>query len=197
MPDRILRGGLFESEAWLMLKSNDDRCCYTSLLNIVDCFGNLPAGPYRMIIRWRPYGIDTPEKCAQVMTALLDVGLIELYTVDGKQYLHITKFRQSTRFPGHLYPLHPQATNQEKQIHTKKTRVILRESPEDSCDPPDGVGVGVGVGAKHKTVADQPVDKSKPSNPGNRLPKSKPPEARRGELPDEYRIRVLTWKAGV
>jgi hypothetical protein len=159
MPDRILRAGLFDSEAWLGLKNNDDRVCYVSLLTHADSLGNQPAGPYRLISRWRAYGVDTPAKVAKVLTELADVDLILCYTVDAKQFVHIQRFRQSLRYPGHLFALHPTATPEEIQVHRRKSPVNLRETPA-------GVGVEVLQNQKkqfhpsfvHTPTDAQPVD---------------------------------------
>jgi hypothetical protein len=115
MPNRILRAELLESEPWLALKDNADRAAYIACLLTADTFGAMPAGPHRLVKLWRPYGIDTPEKASKVLSDLADVDLVRTYQADGKPYLHIPRFNQSCRFLGHLWPLSPWATNEEKQ----------------------------------------------------------------------------------
>jgi hypothetical protein len=146
MPDRILRCGLFNSEAWLGLKNNDDRVCWIALFESADNLGNQPAGPFRLMRLWRAYGIETPEKVAKVLLELADVDLIRTYQIEGKPYVHIPRFGQSTRYPGHLYPPPPFATSEQKQVYARKSPVNHRGSQrltEDHRDSPDGVGVGV------------------------------------------------------
>ena len=142
MPNRIVRAELLDSEGWLALKDNADRAAYITCILTADTLGNMPAGPHRLVKLWRPYGIDSPEKAAKVCSDLADVDLIRLYVATGKPYLHIPRFNQSRRFLGHLWPLPPWITDEEKQRLTKKSPVSLR-------DPPEGVGVGVGVGVKN------------------------------------------------
>lgn len=160
MPDRILRAGLFDSDAWLALKNNDDRVCYIALFEHADNLGNQPAGALRLMRYWRPYGIDTSEKVAKVLSELSDVDLVRPYQVEQKPFVAILKFRQSIRYPGRLFPPPPWATDQEKQLFAKKSRAIHGDSPV-------GVGVGVRVGVnQNRTSPVLPVDKSAPVTVG-------------------------------
>lgn len=152
MPNRILRAELLESEGWLALKDNADRAAYIACVLTVDTLGNMPAGPHRLVKLWRPYGIDTPEKAAKVCADLSDVDLIRVYESDRKRYIHIPRFQQSRRFLGHLWPLSPWATDDEKQSFAKKSQVIHKSSPVKLRESPIGVGVGVGVGVEPKTI---------------------------------------------
>jgi hypothetical protein len=153
MPDRILRAGLFTSEAWLRLKNNDDRVCFVALLPGADNLGNQPAGCYRLMHIWRLYGIDSPEKVAKVLLELGDVDLIRRYEVEHKPFVHIPRFGQSTRYPGRLNPLHPWATGEEKQVFAKKTPVNRMSPHVNHRESHDGVGVGVGVGVGEKLTS--------------------------------------------
>ena len=146
MPNRILRAELLDSEPWLALKDNADRCAWIACVLSADTFGNMPAGPQRLVKLWRPYGIDTPEKAAKVFGDLVDVDLVRRYTDRDKPYLHIPRFNQSRRYLGHLWPLSPWTTKEEKQRLAGKSPADHSESQEVSCEPPVGVGVGVGVG---------------------------------------------------
>ena len=131
MPTRILRAELLDSEAWLSLKDNADRSAWISCFLSADTLGNMPAGPNRLIKLWRAYGIETEEKVAKVLRELADVDLVRLYQVDEKPYLHIPRFGQSRRFLGHLWPLPPWATDQEKQQFEKKAPVKHKSTPVD------------------------------------------------------------------
>src|SRR6266702_1180402 len=120
MPDRLIRCGILESEAYLDLKDNADRVCFYVLLLRCDSLGNFPAGPRRLIEGWRHAGIDGREKVAQVLTALADVDLVRLYSVERKPYLHIPRFRQKVRWLGHVWPLSPWNTPQEHDRVAKR-----------------------------------------------------------------------------
>ena len=179
MPNRILRAELLESEGWLALKDNADRAAYIACLLTVDTFGSMPAGPHRLVKLWRPYGIDTPEKAAKCFSDLIDVDLVRRYLADGKPYLHVPRFRQSRRFLGHIWPLSPWTTKEEKQRLAQKSPVDHSWSPVIHGDSPDGVGVGVGVGVGEiqqpvvlAALAPGPTTprNPKPVNHGTRLP---------------------------
>lgn len=152
MPNRILRAELLESEAWLSLKDNADRAAYIACLLTVDTFGSMPAGPQRLVRLWRPYGIDTPEKAAKAFADLIDVDLVRRYVSEGKPYLYVPRFRQSCRWLGHVWPLSPWATDEEKQRHAKKTHVEHMRPPADHGGPQAEVGVEVGVGVDVKAT---------------------------------------------
>lgn len=158
MPDRIIRAELLDSEAWLSLKDNADRVCWIAVFLTADVFGDLPAGPQRLMKLWRHAGIDTPEKVAHVKSNLADVDLIRTYSIAPKDYLHIPRYRQNRRYLGHVWPLSPWATIEEKQRFAKNSREELQRPQEDHV-----LGVGVGVGDKPKSA---PVHKSVDKSPG-------------------------------
>lgn len=187
MPNRILRAELIESEPWLALKDNADRAAWIACVLTVDTFGDMPAGPQRLVRLWRPYGIDTPEKAAKCFGDLVDVDLTRRYTADSKPYLHIPRFRQSCRWLGHVWPLSPWATNEEKQRFDKKTHAEHMRPPADLCGPPAEVGVEVGVG----------VDKSSSTSlvRAARVPRQKTPSTKGTRLPEDWRLpdEWLEW----
>lgn len=158
MPNRIIRAELLESEAWLALKDNADRSCWLACFLTVDNLGNMPAGPFRLLRLWRPYGIDTSEKVAQILSSLADVDLIRQYQADGKPYLHIPRFGQELRYLGTVWPPSPWTTNEQKQKLEQKTHVNHAPSPGEV-----EVEVDVDVDKKRTSTAapnHQPVDNS-------------------------------------
>ena len=159
MADRILRTGLFDSEAWLGLKDNTDRVCWIHLFGSADTFGNQPGGPLRLLHLWRPYGVDTVEKVAKILSELQDADLARPYQVDGKPYIHIPRYRQSHRYLGKCWPLSEWATNEDKQRLMKKSPADHSDSPEASCDSPVVVVVEV---VKDEVRKIGPVDNSPP-----------------------------------
>jgi hypothetical protein len=128
MPNRIIRAELLESEAWLSLKDNADRTAWLAAALTVDNFGDMPAGAQRLCRLWRVYGIDTQQKAAQTLSNLADVDLVRGYRLIDRPYLHIPRFRQKMRWVGHAWPLSPWATNEEKQLFTKKYHADHRET---------------------------------------------------------------------
>lgn len=147
MPDRILRSELLTSEAWLSLKSNDDRVCWMVLLLHADNMGNQPAGPHRLVHMWRSFGVDTTEKAAKIMLELADVDLVRPYQAEGKPYCHIPRFRQAMRYLGKLWPISPWTTNEEKQRIASYSRVNHGETQERTGDLQREVEVDVEVEA--------------------------------------------------
>lgn len=148
MPNRIIRSELLDSEAWLSLKGNEDRCAYLALLLTADNFGDMPAGPHRLVRLWRPFGIDTPEKAAKALADLADADLIRRYEFNEKPYLHLPRFGQRMRYTRHAWPLSPWATIEDK--HT-----VAKISPASSGDSrplaaSSGIEVEVEVNKKRK-----------------------------------------------
>lgn len=186
MPNRIIRCELLTSEAWLALKDNQDRAAYIACLLTADTLGNMPAGPHRLVHLWRPYGVDTPEKAAKVLTELIDVDLVRRYEVDGKAYLNIPRFKQVTRFLGHLWPIPPWATDKEKQAYTKKSQETHKRAPENHGAPPEEVEVEVMENLKPARTPD-PVDNSEPVTVGE-------PQALGKILPKIKTTQVAWWE---
>lgn len=183
MPDRVLRAGLLTSEPWLGLKNNDDRVCWLALFLNADVFGNQPAGPHRLVHLFRHAGIDTPEKAAKVLDALHDVDLARPYVADGKPYVHLPRYRQRLRYLGHVNPLSPWNTEEEKQRLARKSPATASEPPVTAGESPTDVDVDVDVEVKQvqerMAVVDTPAlprapsksNKSPNPNRGSRLPK--------------------------
>jgi len=163
MPDRVLRSGLFTSEAWLSLKNNDDRVCWIVLFGNADVFGNQPAGPHRLVHIWRHTGIDSPEKAAKVLLELGDADLVRVYEIEGKRYVHIPRYAQRLRYLGKFCPLSQWNTDEEKQRVTKKSPEHHRRPPEHHRRPPADVDVDVDVEA----VQDQHLLLDSPKEPAN------------------------------
>jgi hypothetical protein len=190
LPNRILRAELLDSEPWLALKDNADRCAWIACVLTVDNFGDMPAGPQRLVRLWRPYGIDTPEKAAKVFADLVDVDLVRSYECDGKPYLHIPRFQQHLRFIGHVWPISPWATNEEKQRLGEKSPANHIRSPVNHREPLHEVEVEVEVEVESKSKdlvraarrpgpADPLSKPPKPVNRGTRLPHG-------WQLPDDW-----------
>lgn len=119
---RVIRSELLESDPWNGLKDNADRLAWLACFLTADVLGDMPAGSIRLMRLWRGYGIDTPQKVAKVLAELVDSDLVRLYEVDGKPYLHIPKYRQKTRWLGHIWPLSPWVTIEQKQRVAKKAQ---------------------------------------------------------------------------
>jgi hypothetical protein len=197
MPTRILRAELLDSEAWLSLKDNADRAAWISCFLSVDTLGNMPAGTYRLIKLWRCYGIETPEKIAKVLAELADVDLVRLYEIDGKPFLHIPRFGQSRRYLGHVWPLSPWNTEEEKQMVARKAPVNRRCARATHGEPPLGVGVGVGVEVTTTSLtltskAGRQNSRSDPPPPVDQVPYAKIVDLYHRMLPELPRVVRLS-----
>src|SRR6185369_2654558 len=104
MPNRILREGINESEAVNKL-SMEGELFYRRLMSVVDDFGRFEANPIILASRlfalqpkrWTAAKISAALKeCSRVMITP-DEPLVLCYTVSGKQFLQMNRFRQRTR----------------------------------------------------------------------------------------------------
>lgn len=163
MSDRILRCfGLLTSEAWLNTTlSNDARVCWLAAFATVDTFGNMTAGPHRLVHLWRPYRVEQPAQAEAILAELARVDLSRLYAVEGKRYLHIPRFRQSVRWLGRLNPLSPWTTSEEIERLKLNPRAVHLLPLVELARPLHDVDVGVDVDVdakQHLFVGQKPDD---------------------------------------
>lgn len=107
MPDRVIRDELLQSPRFLALKDNADRLAYIALLLSADDLGNFDADLFRLTRMWRDFGISTRELAAKTLAELADTDLVRVYSVDGKQYVHIPRYRQRLRYTVGKFPRPP------------------------------------------------------------------------------------------
>lgn len=106
MPNRILKESICTSDEIDALNS-DTECFFYRLIVNCDDFGLLDARP--SILKSKCYPLKSIDiNCIQMMLAsLVQVGLIEVYEVSGKRYLHVKKWEshQQIRAKRAKYPL--------------------------------------------------------------------------------------------
>jgi hypothetical protein len=107
MPNRVIREGLWDSDAFVGLRDNGARICYVRMFSKADDFGNLETSEGQLTRLWRDFGIETHEKVAKTLHELVDASLIGQYEVDGKAYCHIFNFNQRIRAKLHRVPASP------------------------------------------------------------------------------------------
>jgi hypothetical protein len=154
MADRILRDELFESVRWLDLPSDTHRLAYIGLIATrADDYGNLEGGP-RRLYRWMHQftQIKSDADSIKIMSDLADADLVRRYEVEGLEYWHIPRFKNSRRYWSRKCPKSPfdeqsNQTSVENQVIAKNPTVDLQQT---SRSPSRGVGVGVGVGEVQK-----------------------------------------------
>lgn len=105
MPNRIIREGIITSEAVNSL-SWEAETFYRRLLSVVDDFGRFDARP--SVLRSALYPLkldsmreDSVQRCLKSCEA---ARLVVLYSVEGKEYLEVTNFRQQVRSKKSKYP---------------------------------------------------------------------------------------------
>jgi len=177
MADRILRDELFESVRWLDLPSDTHRLVYIGLVSTrADDYGNLEGGP-RRLFRWMHSfsQIKSDTDSIKIMSDLADADMVRRYEVDGQEYWHLPRFKNSRRYWARKCPKSPfiepaiEPSSAQKgrmaemsgghgdknllekivnknQVDTKKPNTGI---PQTSRSPTRGVGVGVGVDLKY------------------------------------------------
>lgn len=136
MPNRIIREGIITSEAVNSL-SWEAETFYRRLLSVVDDFGRFDARP--SVLRSALYPLkldsmreDSVQRCLKSCEA---ARLVVLYSVEGKEYLEVTNFRQQVRSKKSKYPapdahMHSTCTAHAQQMRTKT------ESETETNNPP-------------------------------------------------------------
>ncbi len=108
MPNRIIREGIVTSKKVTSM-SEAAQLFYVLLLLKVDDFACYDAHPTLLRAACYPYRID--EKTDDQILCYLDecyhAGLIQLYSVDGKDYLYAPNFKQQVRQVKRRYPEPP------------------------------------------------------------------------------------------
>lgn len=97
MPQRFLRPGITTSEAWNRA-SWFEQSFFIRLLTLVDDEGRYDGRIPILHAHCFALRSDvTPQQTAAARSALLSLGLIEVYTVDGKEYLQVAKWQERVR----------------------------------------------------------------------------------------------------
>lgn len=105
MPDRVIRDELMRSHRYRTLSSDTVRLLFFHLLLTVDSLGNGEATSTAVGDAMQR-ALDEPT-AAKLLSELADAGLIRLYLVGGKPYLHIPRFRQRLRYVKGKHPRPP------------------------------------------------------------------------------------------
>jgi len=163
MPNRVIRDELLQSGRWLDLPTDSHRLIYENLLLLADDYGNLEGGP-RRLFRWMHSftQIKTEVDSIKVMSDLQDADMALRYEVAGKEYWHLTRFKNSRKYWARKFPRSPYPESDRiptKQEDIKNPDPVLtpiephnRKSIQENdlfelnqCskkNPPGGVGVG-------------------------------------------------------
>lgn len=118
MPDRIIRESICTSETLNSLSDFEERFWHRLIVNCDD-FGRFFANP--SILRGKLFPLadgKTKKDMTDALNKLASVGLVELYEVDGKPFLHVVKWSkyQRTRATKSKFPPPPQYDNKCCQV---------------------------------------------------------------------------------
>lgn len=160
MPDRVIRDELLLSVRWLDLPTDTHRLIYENLILIADDYGNVEGGP-RRLFRWMHSftQVKAEADAIKVMSDLQDADMVRRYEVDGKEFWHLPRFKNSRWYWRRSYPQSPfsdDVTNEEKQRDGKKRNIQVTDTLQTRTR---GVGVGVGE-IPNPAHTRYPVDKS-------------------------------------
>ncbi len=111
MPQRFLRPGITTSDRWNSVSFGAESL-YIRLLTLVDDFGRYDA---RIpIIHGQCFALRTdvtPQQTAGFRSELVKHHLIEVYIVDGKEYLQFTKWQERARSERSKFPENSQVVD--------------------------------------------------------------------------------------
>jgi len=118
MPNRVIKESICTSDTLDQLSAEEERFFYRLTVQ-VDDFGLMDARPAIVRAACFPLKIETLPltTIAGYLVALQRVGLIEVYRVDGRPYLHVTTWdkHQRRRAQFSKYPL-PSAAQAQEQL---------------------------------------------------------------------------------
>ena len=108
MPNRIIRDGILRSEKVNSLEPLAE-LFYRRLMSVVDDYGRTEAHPTLLRSSCYPLLIDKVDEptVKNHLKECQKVGLIQLYTVDGKHFIQLTNFNQQVRAKVSKFPQPP------------------------------------------------------------------------------------------
>jgi hypothetical protein len=104
MPQRFLRPGITTSDRWNSV-SFEAQSLYIRILTLVDDFGRYDARV--AILHGQCFALRPeikPQRTAGLRSELQQAGLIDVYTVDGREYLEITQWQERARSNASKFP---------------------------------------------------------------------------------------------
>jgi len=131
MPCRYIRDGFLTSEKVDLLSAESERFFFRLLL-VIDDYGRYLAN--KRILKSTCYPLKEsigPEEVGKWLAECVAAGLVTLYAVDGKKYVHVPNFTQNPRAKKSKYP-EPQPQNC-MQMHTDVNRCIQMNTDVNMC----------------------------------------------------------------
>ena len=148
MPDRVIRDEILNSDRWATLPTDTHRVVFIGLILIADDYGNIEGGP-RRLYRWMHSftQIKSEADSIKLMSDLQDAEMVLRYedlSTGGKEYWHLTRFRNTRRYWSRKYPQSPYTENDTTPTKQSGSRTIDAGLAQTSAHLHRGVGVGVG-----------------------------------------------------
>lgn len=129
MPQRFLRPGITTSDAWNSV-SFGAQSLFIRILTLVDDFGRYDGRVpilHGHCFALRP---DVLQKhTAGFRSELQRVALIDLYVVDGKEFIQVSKWHERARSDSSKYPSPQDCAAERSGTHEKDASLVPRSSP--------------------------------------------------------------------
>jgi hypothetical protein len=140
MPDRIIRADILTSESVDQL-SWPGEIFYRRLMSVADDFGRYEGRPSVLRAALYPLKLDKVSEPDVVkwLSECSKAGLVRKYTVDGKEYIEISKFRQRLRAMKSKYPApsdtrgHPPSSDSRQPPETKRNESESETESEEKA----------------------------------------------------------------
>ena len=134
MPNRIIKESICTSESIDRLTPFQENVFVRLMVNCDD-FGRFDGRAKILSSRLFPLKDISTEQMTEALEALVSAGLVEIYEVDGKPYLHLTSWEkhQQTRATKSKYPAPSESTcNQVISDDSKCPRIRIRNTINDN-----------------------------------------------------------------
>lgn len=134
MPNRILRD--WTTSDRMNATTHEEEAFFTRLLMAVDDFGRYTADPRLLLARLYPLraGKTDAKRVLSIRDACAQHGLIDLYMVDGREFLQICRWQNVPRAKSSKYPM---KTHDAQHMHSAciADAQRLRPKPEPKPEP--------------------------------------------------------------
>lgn len=130
MPNRIIKESICTSDSIAQL-SWFEECFFVRLIVTVDDFGRMDARPAILRGRLFPLSSVTDKQIADGLRKLSSAGIVDLYTVGGKPYLHLTAWskHQTPRAKESKYPA-PDDADEQMQADANICKQMQSDAPD-------------------------------------------------------------------
>lgn len=150
---RMLSKRISRSEKVAALKNDTHRMIYTWLIAYLDVEGRMEVNPALMKADIAPL-LDhiTAKNLSDILVALHDIGLIILYSINGKEYLQLTQFdehqknlRKDKEAPCKIPALTPESVRTNSgptpELVPPKIKIKIKRREEEENSQPSDVGL--------------------------------------------------------